>query len=493
MKSVLKLVNAALPLRDETRLYTLIAEDGVWTSVEPQIREAAPGPGEAAAGGRGGAEPERPPTGGLVSAEPELVAPGRRDGSAAELVTPDRWDGRGPEPGRPLCLDAEGRTVLPAFADAHMHLDKAFSLPQVGNASGTLEEAIANYASAVPAFSKEELKARIVRSALQAISFGTTAIRTHLDFHVRHGREVAMRGIEAALEAREELAPYVSLQLFPMLPCYDLTEEALEAGAEALRMGVTGVGGAPHIAPQPEPEIDKLFELAGRMGCPIDLHADESDNPLVRTAAYIARKTKACGWAGRVTVGHLCSLAAMPDEDAREIIALLAEAGVGAVTLPGANLYLQGRRDPFPVRRGVTRVRELLDAGVPLAAASDNIHDPFHPFGRGDLLQIGLITAYAAHMGSPADIRAVLRMLTGHPAAVMGLTGRAIEPGNDADFVLLDASTPEELFSMVPERRWVWRKGRCLKTAGSRAEWQVPALARYWEDACEKVSFRKRG
>jgi cytosine deaminase len=278
-----------------------------------------------------------------------------------------------------------------------------------------------------------------------------------------------------------------------MLPYYDLTEEALEAGAEALRMGVTGIGGAPHLSPLPEPDIDKLFALADRMGCPIDLHADESDNPGVRTAACIARKTIDRGWAGKVTVGHLCSLAAMPDADAAAIIGLLAEAGIGAVTLPGANLYLQGRRDPFPVRRGVTRVRELLAAGVPLAAASDNIHDPFHPFGKGDLLQIGLITAYAAHMGSPADLRAVLRMITEHPAAVMGLTGRGIEPGNDADFVLFDAATPEELFAMLPERRWIWRKGSCLKRAGGRANWQSRALAHYWEDASERVSFRRKG
>ncbi|MBB6732040.1 amidohydrolase family protein [Cohnella zeiphila] len=454
MPTVLKIVNAALPLRDESRLYSLTAEDGVWTSVEPQEVEA-----------------------------PQV--PGR--------VPIDRWNGEEAEPGRALCLDARGQVALPGLADAHMHLDKAFSLPQVGNVSGTLEEAVNNYASAAPAFTKEELRARIMRSALQAVSCGTTAIRTHLDFHVRHGREVALRTVEAALEVKEELAPYVSIQLFPMLPCYDLTEEAVETAAEALRMGATGVGGAPHISPRPEPEIDRLFALAERMACPVDLHADESDNPNVRTVAHIARRTIEYGWTGKVTVGHLCSLAAMTDKDAGELIGLIAKAGLGAVTLPGANLYLQGRRDRFPVRRGVTRVRELLDAGVTLATASDNIHDPFHPFGKGDLLQIGLITAYAAHMGSPADMRTVLRMMTEHPAAVMGLPDRGIEPGNDADFVLFDASSPEELFAMVPERRWVWRKGRCLKAAGGRAEWKVPALSQRWEDACERISFRKRG
>jgi len=457
MGSVMKIVNVSLPLRDESRLYTLIAADGRWTAVEPQARDILP--------------PER---------------------EADRRVPIDAWDGSAAEPGKAICLDAEGRAALPAMADAHMHLDKAFSLPKVGNATGTLEEAISNYASAVPAFSKEELKARMMRSALQAISCGTTAIRTHLDFHVRHGREVALRTIEAALEVKEALAPYVSIQTFPMLPCYDLNDEALDLGAEAIRMGVTGVGGAPHISTSPETDIDKLFELAGRHGCPIDLHSDESDDPNVRTAAYIAGKTLEYGWEGKVTVGHLCSLAAMTDDEAAAIIARLAEARVGAVTLPGANLYLQGRRDRFPVRRGVTRVRELLAAGVPLAAASDNIHDPFHPFGKGDLLQIGLITAYAAHMGSPADIREVLRMIAERPNAVMGLTGRGIEPGNDADLVLFDASTPEELLTMVPERRWVWRKGACIKVAGSRPSWKSGTLAQLWDDASERVSFGGR-
>lgn len=451
MKSSLRIVNAALPLRDENALYTLSAEEGVWTAVERQE--------------------------GAIESSPETMPL-------------DGWSGEMPVEGSALQLDAGGLAALPAFVDAHMHLDKAFSLPKVGNATGTLEEAVRNYSDAVPIFTKDELKARMMRAALQAISYGSTTLRSHLDFHVRHGREVALRTIEAALEVKEALAPYATIQLFPMLPYSELTEEALDTAAEALRMGVTGLGGAPHLSPEPGPDIDRVFELAERYGCPIDLHADESDNPNIRTAAYIARKTLDYGWAGKVTVGHLCSLAAMADEDAQPIIALLAEAGVGAVTLPGANLYLQGRHDRFPVRRGVTRVKELLAAGVPLAAASDNIHDPFHPFGRGDLLLIALVTAYAAHMGSPADIREALRMITAYPAAVTGVRG-GIEPGLDADFVVLDAATPEELLTMLPERRWVWRRGQCLRAAAPRAEWNGGALRTYWADACERIHFRK--
>ncbi|UUZ92233.1 amidohydrolase family protein [Paenibacillus sp. P25] len=379
--------------------------------------------------------------------------------------------------------------MLPGLVDAHMHLDKAFSLPRVGNVSGTLEEAVRNYSGAAHLFTKEEIKSRIERSALQAVAYGTTAIRTHLDFHVKAGRDVALRTIEAALEVKETLAPYLTLQLFPMCPYNLPSEQGLEVAEEALRMGVDGLGGAPHLSPTPKEDIQAVFRLADRYDCPVDLHTDESDDPGVRTLSYIAEATRAYGYAGRVTVGHLCSLAAMPDADAAALIGEMAEAGLKAVTLPGANMYLQGRHDGFPARRGVTRIKEILAAGVPLATASDNIHDPFHPFGRGDLIQIGLVTAYAAHMGVPADLRTPLRMMTEHPAKLLGLERYGIEVGAPADALLVDAATPEELFTLVPERRWVCRAGSWLRTAPPRGTWQDGRLAALWEAAMQAVPF----
>ncbi|MBB3127975.1 cytosine deaminase [Paenibacillus rhizosphaerae] len=447
MEQEVVIFNASLPLQSEETLYTLVISGGKWTSVTAQTGKV----------------------------------------EDYEAVCLDKWNGSTAD--RRLQLDAKGKIVLPGFVDAHMHLDKAFSLPQVGNVSGTLGEAVVNYAAAAAKFSKEEIKARIIRSALQSISYGTVVLRSHLDFHVKQGKDVAMRTIEAALEVKEELQPYAELQLFPLLPYFELSEAALDTAKESVVMGVTGLGGAPHLSPNPEPDIDRLFALADKLGCPVDLHTDESDDPNQRTAVHIARRTLEYGWSGKVTAGHLCSLAAMKDEDAAMIIGLMAEAGMGAVTLPGANLYLQGRHDAFPVRRGVTRVKELLSAGIPLAAASDNIHDPFHPFGKGDLLLIGLVTAYAAHMGSPSEMREVLRMITEYPARVTGADGYGILPGNPAHFVVLDARTPEELLTMLPERRWVWRGGTCLKAASAKEKWSSAWLQDYWEDACERIDF----
>lgn len=435
MDNNLDIVNARLPLLDETRLYSLSIRDGKWEKVEPQ--------------------------------DDRIQAAGY------ESLDISRCVGSGK-------LDAEGNILLPGFIDSHMHLDKAFSLPKVGNVSGTLLEAISNYSKLAPSFTKEVLKERMFRTALQAAAFGTTAIRTHLDFNTSAGPRVALQTVEAALEVKQQLAPFVNLQLFPMLPYYTGSHEDKALMEEAMRMGVDGIGGAPHLADHPENGIDAVFELAAKYDCPIDLHTDETDNPQKRTVLYIAKKTMEFGFQGRVTVDHLCSLASIDSIEAHKVIERIAEAQLYAVTLPATNLYLQGRGDDKAVRRGVTRVKELTAAGVKIATASDNIHDPFHPFGRGDMLHIALITAYGTHMGAPTELRQLLRMMTEIPAGLMGLQGYGIAVGNAADFVLVDARTPEELFTMLPERRWIYRAGQWLKVAAPRTDWEVPALSEQW-------------
>ncbi|MDF2645753.1 MAG: amidohydrolase [Paenibacillus sp.] len=446
------LVNVRLPMEDEGHLFRLSIRDGLWTQIQKQEADAAHS--------------------GAISLEywkPQLST----GESGVSLI------------------DLEGKIVLPGFVDAHMHLDKSFSLTSVENRSGTLEEAVRNYSSASPSFTKNEIKSRIMRSALQALSSGTTHIRTHLDFNLRASREVALRTIEAALEAKEALAPYISLQLFPMCP-YNFMSLDVDAVEEALKMGVDGIGGAPHLSLTPKEDIDYIFKLAEKYDVPIDLHCDETDNPAMRTIDHITLRTKSEGYSGRVTVDHLCALASMTNQDAHGIIERMAEARLKAVSLPAVNLYLQGRHDGFPVRRGVTRLKEIWEAGIPIAVASDNIHDPFHPFGRGDLLQIALIGSYAAHMGRPDDLRTLLRMITDVPAKVLGLTTHEVKAGNYANFIIIDGSTPEELFTMLPERRWVYSQGSFVRIAANKAEWQDKTLAHYWQEASENVSFHKR-
>ncbi|MFD0681072.1 MULTISPECIES: amidohydrolase family protein [unclassified Paenibacillus] len=448
----LDLLNVRLPMENESLLYRVSVRDGIWTRIEAQEANAA---------------------------QPDFVSLEKCDlGKAADVSA--------------VCqIDLEGKMLLPGFVDSHMHLDKSFSLTSVENISGTLEEAVRNYSVASPAFTKSEIKSRIMRSSMQALSFGTTHIRTHLDFNIRASREVALRTIEAALEAKEALSPYIRLQLFPMIP-YGLNQSEVETVEEALRMGVDGIGGAPHLSPTPEGDIDRIFALAEKYDLPIDLHSDETDNPMMRTVEHTARRTEEYGYGGRVTVDHLCALASMTDRDAHELIERMADSGLKAVSLPAVNLYLQGREDGFPVRRGVTRLKEIWEAGISIAVASDNIHDPFHPFGRGDLVQIALIASYAAHMGRPADLRTLLRMITDVPATVLGLECYGVKIGCDANFVVIDCQSPEELFTLLPDRRWVYSQGKWVRVAAGKAQWKDSILAGYWEQAIEEVSFRKR-
>ncbi|QGG54735.1 amidohydrolase family protein [Paenibacillus sp. FSL W8-1187] len=426
----IELVNARLPLKEEGRLHRLVLEDGAWRSVERQEEGWL-------------AAPEALPIG--------QAGLGELRGAAT--------------------VDLQGRTLLPAFVDVHLHLDKAYSLPSVRNRSGTLREAIDNYRAHVAGFSKEELRERIMRGARTAASYGSLLLRTHLDVPLHLGRDVAMRSVEAALEARESLRDIVDLQLFPMFAYeHRRHEELSEFAGETLRMGVDGIGGAPHLTDDPGAGIEWALALAAGADRPVDLHLDETDDPQMRTIGLFCDAVRRHGYGGRATAGHLCSLSAMPQEDAERLIAGMREAGVGAVTLPAVNLYLQGRGDRGNVRRGLTRVKELLEAGVTVAAASDNIQDPFHPFGKGDLLQIGLIGAYAAHLAGEEHVRTVLRMLTEAPAALAGVRNYGVAPGCAASFVVLGAASGEELLQELPSSRWVCRRGGWISASVLRRE-----------------------
>lgn len=396
------------------------------------------------------------------------------------------------EPEGELVIDLKQRMVLPGMVDIHMHLDKAFSLREVGNQSGTLLEAIQNYSKAAPYFTKETIRSRIIRTALQSVSYGSTKLRSHLDFQVAAGEEVAMRTVEAALEAKSMLEGIVDIQFFPMVPYRDLGKRGLELIEESIRMGIDGLGGAPHLSATPDQDIEEIFKLAARLDVKIDLHCDESDDPMKRTVLKVAEESLKYGYHGNVTAGHLCSLSSMLPEEAEEIIDRMSLAGVHSVTLPAANLYLQGRADLGPVRRGVTRVRELQKAGITVAAASDNINDPFHPFGRGDLLQIALLTGYASHYGSPDDMNSLLEMITTAPAEMYGCREYGIHPGYPADFVIIDAGCTEEIFTMLPTGRWVVKSGIWVSMSPFTRQWGSTKMTAMWEQASEELLTERR-
>ncbi|WP_445491783.1 amidohydrolase family protein [Niallia sp. 03133] len=360
-------------------------------------------------------------------------------------------------------IDLEGRVILPSFVDIHTHLDKAFSLKMVPNKSGTLQEAILNYSQKAADFTYEEIKNRVIKSALQSLSYGTTRIRTHVNFELDISPKVALSNLQAVLEAKELMKPFIDLQIVPMFSeISSKSREDLEIIEEAISYGIDGIGGAPHLSPKAKEDIDYLFQLAVKHHKFIDLHVDEQDNPNVCTIEQIIQNTKRWDFQGRVMTGHLCSLSAMEERKAFKIIEDMAIQQIGAATLPGANMYLQGRGDKGLIRRGITRVQEMLQRGVMLATASDNVNDPFHPFGRGDLLQIGLLTAYTAHLASEKELLAVLRMMTSTPAFLFNDHRYGIKEGNAASFVLFDAKDMYDLFANLSPTRRIFHNGEWI-------------------------------
>ncbi|KHF41208.1 amidohydrolase family protein [Halalkalibacter okhensis] len=377
------------------------------------------------------------------------------------------------ERGEELVWDAEGRILLQGMVDAHMHLDKSHSLLVAKNQSGTLFEAIHSYTKASETFTDENVLGRMRKTALTALAHGTSTIRTHIDFNTRVSEETTFRGVRMALQLKQELAPYMNIQVYPMLPYYPYEDSDRKKIERMLALGIDGVGGAPHISERPLECIDEIFAYAKQFDLPIDLHTDESDDPTVDTVLYIADKTMEFGYEGRVVVDHLCSLAAMDHDKAAAVIQKMKEAELGAITLPAANLYLQGRQDRGIVRRGVTRVSELIDGGVKVATASDNVCDPFHPFGRGDLLQIAQLTGYTAHMGGRQDMITLLKMITEVPAKLIGSQLCGIKVGELADFVLVDSKSVEELFADLPQTRAVYRSGKWLAMTNTTSQFEL--------------------
>ncbi|MBI2371602.1 MAG: amidohydrolase family protein [Deltaproteobacteria bacterium] len=345
-------------------------------------------------------------------------------------------------------LHLEGRVVLPGFVDLHMHLDKAFTAKDCPNPAGTLRGAIAATDRLKPAMTKDDLVARAARLAEMAMRAGTCALRTHADLDGMAG----LRGVEALLEVREAYRGRVRIEVavFPtgrlsLAQGRDLIRKALAAGADVL-------GGVTSATDDPPRQIDELFALAREFDRNLDLHVDETDDPQMLSLEYLADKTIREGYQGRVCAGHCCSLGVVDEQTAHRVIQKVREAGITVITNPATNLYLQGR-GAHPKWRGLTRVRELLQAGVNLAVASDNVRDAFNPFGRADLLEIALLLALAAHLGSPEEQAVVLAMATTNPARAMGLRDYGLVDGVVANLVVLEAYAVAEVLAEQP-RRW---------------------------------------
>jgi len=359
-------------------------------------------------------------------------------------------------------INAAGRLVTPPFVDSHFHLDSTltYGRPRV-NASGTLLEGIELWGELKPGLTIEDFKDRALHLCRWAAARGTLAIRSHVD--VSDDRLLAA---QALLEIREEIKPYIDLQLVAFPQDGYLRWPGSAANLErALDMGVDVVGGIPHFErtmADGAASIKALCELAAERGLRVDMHCDESDDPLSRHIEMLTYQTQRLGLQGRVTGSHLTSMHSMDNYYVSKLIPLMAEAQMHVVANPLINITLQGRHDTYPKRRGMTRVKELMAAGINVAFGQDALMDPWYSFGSHDMLEVAHMGLHVAQMTGADQMRQILEAVTYNGAKVLGLEDYGLAPGCRADMVILQAADAHEALRLKPARLFVIRRGRVI-------------------------------
>ena len=354
-------------------------------------------------------------------------------------------------------IEVGGRLVTPGLVDAHVHLDKALLHDRISATAGTAAEAIRLTGEAKRRFTVDDIRARARRVLDMAIAAGTTAMRGHVEVDPI----LELSALEAILPLKTEYAPAIDLQI-----CAFAQEGILKApGTEgllrrALTRGADLVGGCPYNDTDADKHIEIVFGLAQAFGVDVDFHVDFFDEPEHLHVREIIEQTLRTGWEGRVSVGHLTELAAVPIPDQDAIIADLAAARIGVIALPTTDLYLMGRGDDVNIRRGITPIRRLLDAGVSVALATNNVRNPFTPIGTADLADLTFLTTVAAHMGTPSEMRMLLDTITVHPARMLRLRDYGLAPGCRANLLVWDCATAEDAVATPPPRVLSIKDGR---------------------------------
>ena len=359
-------------------------------------------------------------------------------------------------------IDAQGLLVSPPFVDAHFHMDATLSygLPRV-NQSGTLLEGIALWGELKPLLTQEALIERALTYCDWAVAKGLLAVRSHVDIC-----DPRLLAVEALLEVKRRVAPYLDLQLVAFPQDGVLRDpQGMDKLQRALAMGVDVVGGIPHFERTMADgalSVRLLCELAAAQGKLVDMHCDESDDPLSRHIETLAFETQRLGLRGRVTGSHCTSMHSMDNYFVSKLLPLIAEAQVSVIANPLINITLQGRHDTYPKRRGMTRVPELLAAGVNVAFGHDCVMDPWYSMGCADMLEVASMGLHVAQMTSQAAMRQCFEAVTTHAAKIMHLDGYGLQPGCHADFVLLQAQDPVEAIRLRATRLMVFRRGKLL-------------------------------
>jgi len=353
--------------------------------------------------------------------------------------------------------DAAGRLVMPGFVETHIHLDKSCILDRCASKDGTLQEAITQVARAKRDFTEDDIYARGRRTLEKAISHGTTRMRTHVEVDPRIG----LKSFEAVRRLKRDYAWAIDLEIcvFPQEGLLNDpgTEELLIAACEA---GADLIGGCPYTDSDPHGQIARIFGLAQRFDLDIDFHLDFDLDASHMNLGEVCRQTTAHRYGGRVAVGHVTKLSALLGEKLDETARQLADAGVAVTVLPATDLFLMGRGHDHNVPRGVTPAHRMVAHGVTCSVATNNVLNPFTPFGDCSLVRMANLYANIAQAGTPRELAACFDLVTSFPAKLMNLTDYGIAVGNPADLVVLDNIGPGEAVAEISPPLLGFKRGR---------------------------------
>ncbi|BBE74815.1 amidohydrolase family protein [Oharaeibacter diazotrophicus] len=367
--------------------------------------------------------------------------------------------------------DVGGRLLFAGFVETHIHLDKAGIVGRCRICAGTLAEAVAETARAKAAFTVEDVYERAARVVEKAILAGTTRLRTFVEVDPR----VDLRAFEAIRAVKARYAAAIEIEMCAFAQEGLTNEPATEVLIDrALADGADLVGGCPYTDPDPAEHVRRIFALAERHGVAVDFHLDFDLDPTRSDLPTVIAETVARGYGGRVSVGHVTKLSAVAPEVFAETGRRLADAGVAVTVLPATDLYLTGRGADRLVPRGVTPAHRLAALGVTASIATNNVLNPFTPFGDASLIRMANLYATVAQAGTAEELATVFRMVSDMAARILSPTrGHGVAVGAPADLVILDAPSPAAAVAEIATPRAAWKNGRPV--------FDRPAVARYWE------------
>jgi len=389
------------------------------------------------------------------------------------------------EPDAAEVIDLKGSLLTPALVEVHIHLDAALTVGEPRqNLTGSLFEGIAIWGERVKSLTVEDVKKRARTVLRWQLANGVQHVRSHVDVC-----DPELRAVRALVELREEVGDQMSLQLvaFPQqgIQSFDGGEELMR---RAIGLGVDVVGAIPHFEisrEYGEQSVKFAMGLAADNGLRVDVHCDETDDDHSRFVEVMAAETIRLGMEGRVTASHTTAMHAYNNAYAYRVINNLKRARMHMVTNPLDNSVLQGRFDSYPIRRGHTRVKELLAAGVNTSIGHDSVMDPWYPLGYGDPLQAAFVLAHYGQMSGAEELKTLIQMITAHPAAALGIENYGLEVGNRADLVAFAAPSEMDAIRLVAPRRLVLRGGKVV----ARTEPAVTTVV--WDGREEVVDFLK--